>query len=341
MLYRFKNNALEAVEYDDYSKYNGKEKDLENLLAENLNDLYIEDAQLMPIFQERQMQAEPDLLALDKNGNLVVFELKREKVLGDTTIQVMRYTQEYGQKSYADLNLLYKTYNQKNGMEEQELKEAHKEAFGLEKCLDENEFNLKQKMLIVGNSLDISLINAVEYWKSKNLDIDFLPYRFYKINDEIYFEFFAKPYDYHINPRDNKGIIFDTCRSFDEKAVWDMFKNEKISAYNSSSNFIKSFNKGDYVFYYHKGWGVIGVGIVKSSRYKEVFSDNELELYHKVELLTPKLNNENEIKCISANEICNLLGKKFYWASTTKRPYLSSGESKILADELIIRYNKK
>ena len=161
------------------------------------------------------------------------------------------------------------------------------------------------------------------------------------INDEIYFEFFAKPYDYHINPRDNKGIIFDTCRSFDEKAVWDMFKNEKISAYNSSSNFIKSFNKGDYVFYYHKGWGVIGVGIVKSSRYKEVFSDNELELYHKVELLTPKLNNENEIKCISANEICNLLGKKFYWASTTKRPYLSSGESKILADELIIRYNKK
>lgn len=181
-------------------------------------------------------------------------------------------------------------------------------------------------MVIVGNSLDTSLIDAVEYWKSKKI--------------EIYFEFFAKPYDYHLNVLDKKGIIFDTCRSYYENAVWDMFKDKKISAYNSASKFIKSFNKGDYVFYYHKGWGVIGAGIIKSSQPKEILSNEEIELYHSVELITPVITNENEIKYISASEICELLGKNFYWASTTKRPYLTEKESKILVDELIKRYNK-
>ena len=336
MLYKYENNTLEKLGYYSYSDFKGKEKDLENLLAENLNDLYMEDAQLMPIFQERQRQEEPDLLALDKNGNLVVFELKRDEVQGDTTIQVMRYTQNYGQKSYFELNKIYKKYNL-TGLE---LKNAHKEAFGLDKALDESEFNKKQKMVIVGNSLDISLINAVEYWKNKKLDIDFLPYRFYKINDEIYFEFFAKPYDYHLNVLDKKGIMFDTCRSYDENAVKDMFKDKKISAYNSASKFIKSFNKGDYVFYYHKGWGIIGAGIIKSSQPKEISSNKGRELYHTVELLTPVIANENEIKYISASEICELLGKNFYWASTTKKPYLTEKESKKLVDELIERYNK-
>lgn len=336
MLYKYENNTLEKLGYYSYSDFKGKEKDLENLLAENLNDLYMEDAQLMPIFQERQRQEEPDLLAVDKNGNLVVFELKRGEVKGDTTIQVMRYTQNYGQKSYFELNKIYKKYNL-TGLE---LKNAHKEAFGLDKALNESEFNKKQKMVIVGNSLDISLINAVEYWKNKKLDIDFLPYRFYKINDEIYFEFFSKPYDYHLNVLDKKGIMFDTCRSYDENAVKDMFKDKKISAYNSASKFIKSFNKGDYVFYYHKGWGIIGAGIIKSSQPKEILTNGEIELYHTVELLTPVIANENEIKYISPSEICELLGKNFYWASTTKRPYLTEKESKILVDELIERYNK-
>lgn len=255
---------------------------------------------------------------------------------GDTTIQVMRYTQDYGQKSYFELNKIYKKYNL-TGLE---LKNAHKEAFGLDKALDESEFNKKQKMVIVGNSLDISLINAVEYWKNKKLDIDFLPYRFYKINKEIYFEFFAKPYDYHLNVLDKKGIMFDTCSTHIKDVVWKMFCNKKISAYNSASKFIKSFNKGDYVFYYHKGWGIIGAGIIKSSQPKEILSNEEIELYHTVELLTPVITNEDEIKYVSPSEICELLGKNFYWASTTKRPYLTEKESKILVDELIKRYNK-
>lgn len=109
----FKYNGKDSIEM--LSSYNfedlgGLEKDLETLFANNLADLYTEEGQLMPIFQERSWQSEPDLCALDKDGNLIIFELKRGVVPGDTTIQVMRYCQEYGQKNYFELCSLYKTY---------------------------------------------------------------------------------------------------------------------------------------------------------------------------------------------------------------------------------------
>ena len=76
MLYKFnkENKTLNPLEFCDYSELNGNEKDLENLLAENLGDLYVESGQLMSIFQERRWQEEPDLCALDSMGNLVIFE---------------------------------------------------------------------------------------------------------------------------------------------------------------------------------------------------------------------------------------------------------------------------
>ena len=53
------------------------EKDLENILAENLWQM-LEGNQMMPIFQERCWQPEADIFALKENGDLVIFELKRD-----------------------------------------------------------------------------------------------------------------------------------------------------------------------------------------------------------------------------------------------------------------------
>ena len=144
MLYRLskEDNTIELMPYADFESLAKKEKDLENL-----SDLYIEDGQLMRIFQERARQEEPDLCALDKDGNLVLFELKRGEVQGDTIIQVMRYAQSWGHKSYYDLNEAYAKYCDKYKLPKQELKEAHKDAFGLDSALDYVQFNREQKMI--------------------------------------------------------------------------------------------------------------------------------------------------------------------------------------------------
>ena len=346
MLYKYEENGnIEMLPSYDFKDLGGIEKDLENMLANNLNELYSEDEQLMPIFQERKRQPEPDLLALDRNGNLIIFELKRGEAPKDAIIQIMRYCQEYGRYSYYDLNNLYKTYMEKKGkglqkeseLEEKYLQNAHTEAFNPDHPLPEGEFNRKQKLIIIGSSSEDELRDKINYWKEKGIDIDYIPYRFYEINNEKYFEFFTKPYDYHINVKDKKGIIFDTNRTYDSDAIWDMLKYKKVSAYGSQKKCVKSFCKGDYVLYYHKGWGIVGAGIITSSKPKEITSNEEM--YMDVDLLTPQVENNDNLKYIPVSELKGLLNKNFFWAKTTKVPYLSIEESEKVVKRLKEKYN--
>lgn len=337
MLYKYieKNKTLEMMSSKDFKDIGGTEKDLENLLAENLSD-FLSEGQLMPIFQERPRQEEPDLLALDRNGNLVIFELKRETVKESTTIQIMRYCQLYGRKSYSDLLDLYKNYKKYSNGECKDLKVAHQEVFGLKNPLNDEDFNKKQKLIIVGSSSDSALMVAVDYWKNIGIDIDFIPYRFYAIGEEKYFEFFAKPYDYHVN--NTKGIIFDTNKTYNKDAIWDMIENKKVSAYGDAKKYVTYFSRGDYVLYYHSGLGVICAGIIEGDKVEE--NKEKDEWYRKVKLLAPIPKKGDKIQYISSMEISAFLNKNFYWANTTKRPYLSVDEAEILIKLLQEKYER-
>ena len=111
MLYKLKENKLESIAFEDFGSIGRKEKELESIFAQNLEMIYGEYGILFPIFQERQWKGEPDLCALDKEGNLIIFEFKCSDVPEGTTNQIMRYAEIYGQKSYDDLNFIYKNYS--------------------------------------------------------------------------------------------------------------------------------------------------------------------------------------------------------------------------------------
>lgn len=326
-----KNKELEPMEFYDYAEFEGKEKDLENLLADNLAEIFVEDCMYMTIFQERRRQPEPDLCALDRDGNLILFELKLRNASEDTTLQILRYAQDYGCRSFSKIEEMFQKYC---GATES-LRSAHAEAFDLGTPLDESSFNNHQKLIIVGNSADEPLIKAVDYWRAQGVDIDFLPYRFYKLGgEEIAFEFFAKPYDYHINPREKKGIMFDTNESCEPGTIWKMFESSKVSAYGDAKRYAKSFNSGDYVLYYHAGVGVVGAGVVKGG----VKTAGDNELYRNVDLITPAIKNESQMCSISPSELKRLLKKNFYFASTIKSPFLTVKESRVIIDALVSKY---
>ena len=83
MLYRYSEFEEDGKEFFNLneaesfgiSKF-GVEKTLENVLAE----IFVRNGIYMPIFQERPLQSEPDLVALDEHGNLILFELKRDYI---------------------------------------------------------------------------------------------------------------------------------------------------------------------------------------------------------------------------------------------------------------------
>lgn len=193
-------------------------------------------------------------------------------------------------------------------------------------------------MYIIGSSSDLEFIEVIDYLKNKGLNIDFIPYRIYEFEKKKYLEFFAKPYDYSFSNA-KKGVIFDTNATYDHKAVLDMLENKKISAYGKAKKFVNRFNKGDYVFYYQKGMGIIAVGKIKSKVIKE--NEDKDEAFHTVEIISPKDTDITALKSISASELKEICNKEFYFASTVKFPYLSEEEAKILMEKLQEKYNEK
>ena len=87
-----------------------KEEDLQQLLYENLDKVFPDD-DLLLIMQSRKWQEEPDLMAVDSEGNLNIFELKAWESEHFNLLQALRYGQIFGQHNYDLLNQRFKKFN--------------------------------------------------------------------------------------------------------------------------------------------------------------------------------------------------------------------------------------
>lgn len=316
---------ISPVKFLGMSDLNKVEKDLENILAVNMLDTLFEDNPYLVIFQERQRQAEPDIIALDATGDIVIFELKRGIADECALPQIFRYVQNVQGWDYYALQDKVRTYI---GDSQVDLRKLHQDAFNLSQGLSNLDFNRKQKLIIVGNSIDNRLISSIDYWKKQGVDIDYIPYRIYQIADNFYFEFFAKPYDVRSNPKAPKGVMFDTNFSFDPDALNYMLQKKRISAFGDRIDAVHVFNKGDTVFFSHKGYGLVAVGEIVSDVKRDIYK-GQAEKYCDVKFKFPpnltafSLANS---RIIEFWRVSSILGKKFYWARTDKRPYLNSDE---------------
>lgn len=320
---------LEPVQFYDFAHYGKLEKDLEELIASNLLDKLFEGSRLMPFFQERQYQAEADIYALNEKGEIVIFELKRSTASYDAVLQALRYSQNAGKWTFTEIQDRYNKYVGRSSG----ILKAHQDAFNLENQLTATELNKKQHLIIIGSAADDYLIDSVNYWKQNNISIDFLPYRLYEINKEIYFEFFALPYDVHINPSETKGVLFDTNRSWDEDSIWYMIEKNRVAAFGDAMRFVEYLNPGDIVFFSHKNTGIIAAAKVKRGGVKQ---DRPDTLYQDVEFLTKKPVRNTQISGYPFSDVSTVTGKSFYWARTIKVPYLTKEES----DKLLVELNK-
>ena len=336
MFYEITDNysKLRPIEFYNFSNMELIEKQLEDLLAQNLFDVLFFQMALLPFHQESSGEAVADIYALNERGDIVIIELKRAVAYSGALDQLLRYTGIAGQWGYNEIESKYQKYNSADN--KLSLIKAHAKAFELEpgRELSENDFNRKQHLWVIGSAASEELIRSTDYWRSNGLSIDFFPYRVFQINNKNYLEFFSKPYDYHLNPADSKGMLFDTNGTYDHgdgyECLREMFASSKISAYGTRKDAILSLQTNDYVFYSQVGKGIVGAAIVKGRNIKKVqHLDHGDEWYWDVELLTDVPNNLKYISTLmSFSEVKNLLGKNFYWARIDKRPYLSIEESK-------------
>jgi hypothetical protein len=248
----------------------------------------------------------------------------------------LRYAGAAGLWPYSEIERKYRTYPGNDPSVT--LAEAHAQAFNLVEKLRHDQFNKQQHLWVVGSAAADQLIRSVDFWKLKGLSIDFLPYRIYQLGGKTYFEFFAKPYDRHVNPASRKGVFFNTNRAYDYRdsgCLQDMLAKRRVAAYGDRKEAVLCLQTGDYVFYSHNGTGIVGAAIVKGhSVHKAANEEYGEEWFWNVELITPAPTDFSSLPKMTFREVSNLLGQGFFWARIDVRPYLSSAQSESLIKEL-------
>lgn len=306
------NKNYSKVNRTTLDKLGWKEKDLEKLLSERIRDL-ISSNDLMTIFTERSLQEEPDILALDKEGDLYFFELKRWSSNQENLLQVLRYGQKYGSSDYDYLNGMYK---KKFGVNtpNSELDEVHQRYFDLENTsrLKKENFNRKQHFLLVTNGLDQKTVEAIAYWKKTGLNIDAIIYWIFEIKGEYFIEFnMYSPIEGYLEYESNTYIL-NTNYSNNPQHTKDMINQQKAAAYYPGwMEKIEKLQKGDTVFLYQSGPGIIAFGTA-SGRLEKQDCDGNPEYEFNM-----KLDNFKVLKKpFSAYEMKNVTKQGFVFRQT-------------------------
>jgi len=245
-----------------------KEENLQSLLYKNLNRV-IRDEELIVIAQSRKWQEEPDLLAVDEKGDLWIFELKARESESKNLLQVMRYGQIFGQYQYEDLNDLYEQINGEN------LLEKHKTIFQNQEIKSSN-FNNNQKFVVMTNGLDIKTRQSIKYWRENGIEIIPWIYRIYEKDTEIFLEFNTlRTEDDPLEDVEADYYVVNTDIDADKQNDSDMIEFHKAAAYFDPWKFkIEKKKKGDHVFLYRNGEGIVARGIATSSYKKKDYQDN-------------------------------------------------------------------
>ena len=279
MLYELNTAEIESstqVVIRTPAEFGLKEENIENFLKSRLSEIVSED-QLMLIGQERKRQEEADLLALDKDGILYIFELKRWKSKQENILQVMRYGQIFGRYTYKELEGLAKRQQKLDG----DLDEKHREYFGLNKKLVASVFNKDQVFVLVTNGMDKDTISAINFWSQKGVKIECSPYRIYDIDGKPYIQFDTYNPDDEVLPEENTDFfIVNTNKTWEPDAWKDMLKTSKASAYGDRKYSVCRITKGSYVYLYHTGVGVIANGVATSGYEATAYGDDrDAEFY--------------------------------------------------------------
>lgn len=276
MLYYLKKKELRGLAPITLDDAGWTEKDLEDLLADNVERLVRTD-QLMIIAQQRRMQEEADIMALDQSGTLFLFELKRWKSQAENLLQVLRYGQRFGRYEYARLNHYFRSYRDTQSADAISLKEAHAKYFSLDHPLPEDQFNRQQRFIIVTNGLDQETWEAIGYWKSYKLPVEAVVYRVYReeASGTVFLDF--DPYGPEVMAPQvaEEGLfVVNTNVTYAPDAFRRMLRENTAIAYGDRRFGITRVKRGAPICLYHVGVGVIAIGTAVGN-HREASADRE------------------------------------------------------------------
>lgn len=157
-----------------------REAILEDWLENNPDDI-VENGKLLIIGRQvtTNLGSFIDLLAIDRQGDVVVVELKRDRTPRATLAQALEYASFVEKLGYEQLEDILRTYT---GDEAVNLVQYHKEYFSL--ASDEAiVFNHDQRIVIVGQTVTPEIRQTSAFLRKKGIRVTCLEFTFFKTDD--------------------------------------------------------------------------------------------------------------------------------------------------------------
>lgn len=238
-----------------------------------------------------------DLLGIDREGNLIILELKRDRTPREVIAQVLDYASWVRQLTYTDLEVIASDYLSKS------LSIAFGEAF--DEAIPES-INTNHRMIVVASELDDSSERIVQYLADE-----------YKVNINVIFFSFFKHYDQELLGRawlmdpervqeraetrkqpPWSGFWFVNVGEGDHRNWADNVRYGYIAAGQAEkySRPLKKLRVSDKIFAYTKGLGYTGYGeVVKEAvMVKDFFVEDKNEFLLNLPLKASRASENSE-----------------------------------------------
>ncbi len=168
-------------EFKEYAEIEFKDEHQESILEswlENNPEKIIENGALLIIGRQvtTNLGGFIDLLGIDRQGDLVVIELKRDRTPRDTLAQSLEYASFAEKLGYEQLDEIFRNYS---GDEALNLAQYHREYFNL--ISDEAVvFNNDQRIVIVGRRVTPEIRQTSAFLRKKGVRVTCLEFTFFR-----------------------------------------------------------------------------------------------------------------------------------------------------------------
>ncbi len=169
-----KNGKMVPYEETRFHEEN-READLEVLL-ENNPEYFFENSGVLVIGRQvtTSLNSFIDLLGIDRHGNTIVVELKRNKTPRETVAQLLEYASFVENLDFSQLNEIYQDYSG----EDTSLEEYHRQYFESE-YEEKVSFNKYSKLVIVAQEITKEIKQTAQYLRKKGLDLYCLEFKYF------------------------------------------------------------------------------------------------------------------------------------------------------------------
>ncbi len=202
-MYILENNKITKIEETTFKELGMKESHVEELLRQNVEMLCDDEDSMLIVGQQvtNESAGRSDLTAIDNEGNVVLIEIKRDKKDIEHRreafeFQAIRYAasfatlhtvEEFIQEVYAPYVENHKNeFKDCNTHTSVEIAQRELSNFFNGNDLSIEDFNKKQRIILVASDFDDQTLSAVAWLNSNSVDISCYQIQLNKSNDKVF-----------------------------------------------------------------------------------------------------------------------------------------------------------